>query len=49
LDSHDLFSGGALDGSVIRGTVDAVVRIQIFMAGDLEEGSTSLAAKESGA
>jgi len=30
---------------MIRGTVDAVVCVQVFMAGDLEEGSTSLAAK----
>ena len=43
-DSHDLFNGSIFDGSVIRGTVDAVVCVQIFMAGDLEEGSTSLAA-----
>jgi len=47
-DLHNLFSGGVLDRSVIRGTVDAMVRIQIFMAGDLEEGGTSLAGNDSG-
>lgn len=45
-DLHNLFGGGVLDGSVIRSTVDAVVRVQVFVAGDLEEGGASLTVKE---
>jgi hypothetical protein len=45
-DLHNLFGRGVLNGSVVRDTVDAVVCIQIFVAGDLEEGGASLPVKE---
>lgn len=45
-DLHNLLGRSVLNGSVVCGTVDAVVCVQVFVAGNLEEGGASLAVKE---
>jgi hypothetical protein len=39
---HYLLSGGVFDGGVVRNAVDAMVRIQVFVEGNLEQRRASL-------